>query len=410
MNSNHIIDDLAEQYVRLVLALGLHDADYVDAYYGPAEWQTDVAAEKPPLPVIASRAENLLNSLTGVDLKQMDGVWALRLVYLKTQTGALIARSRMLQGIRYSFNEEAKALYDATPPEFTEAHFESLIEDVGRLLPGTGEVHMRFDAFKRGFIIPREKLAPVFEAAIAEGRRRSMAQLALSAEERFTVEYVNNKPWSGYNWYKGNATSIIQVNVDFPITIDRAVDLACHEGYPGHHVYNSLLELKLARGFGWKEFSVYALFSPQSLIAEGTANFGIDMAFPGDERVGFEQNVLFPLAGIDPAKAEHYYRVHELSQRLAFAGNEAARRYLDGLMTRSQAADWLVCYALMSPDRAEQRTHFFDKYRSYVINYNLGQQLVEQAIERRGGTVDNPDRRWELYGELLTTPRVPSTL
>jgi len=29
---------LRKQYVKLVLALGLHDADEVDAYFGPPEW------------------------------------------------------------------------------------------------------------------------------------------------------------------------------------------------------------------------------------------------------------------------------------------------------------------------------------------------------------------------------------
>ena len=31
------MNDVAERYVHLVLALGQHDPDYVDAYYGPAE-------------------------------------------------------------------------------------------------------------------------------------------------------------------------------------------------------------------------------------------------------------------------------------------------------------------------------------------------------------------------------------
>ncbi len=55
-----------------------------------------------------------------------------------------------------------------------------------------------------------------------------------------------------------------QVNTDLPVYIDRAVDLACHEGYPGHHVYNALLEKHLVRDRGWVEFSIYPLFSPQS--------------------------------------------------------------------------------------------------------------------------------------------------
>src|SRR5215471_17643275 len=47
---------LAEQYVRLVLAVGQHDADYVDAYYGPPEWRTEAEAQKLSLSEIASRA------------------------------------------------------------------------------------------------------------------------------------------------------------------------------------------------------------------------------------------------------------------------------------------------------------------------------------------------------------------
>lgn len=49
--------------------------------------------------------------------------------------------------------------------------------------------------------------------------------------------------------------------------------------------------------------------------------------------------------------------------RLSYAGNEAARRYLDGEMDRAQAAAWLTRYALMTPARAQQRVAFFDKYR-----------------------------------------------
>jgi hypothetical protein len=64
----------------------------------------------------------------------------------------------------------------------------------------------------------------------------------------------------------------------------------------------------------------------------------------------------------------------------------------------------------MPKDRAEQRTKFFDQYRSYVINYNLGQDMVKRFIEGRGGTPSKPRRRWELFTELISTPQVPSGL
>jgi hypothetical protein len=175
-------------------------------------------------------------------------------------------------------------------------------------------------------------------------------------------------------------------------------------------VYNALIEKNLVDERKWLEFSVYALFSPQSLIAEGTANYGIEMAFPEAERVVFEREVLFPMAGLDGSQAETYYAMHAAFLKLAFAGNEAARRYLNGDITRDEAAHWLTEYALMPPERAQQRTRFFDQYRSYVINYNLGQDLVRRYIESRGGTPDNATKRWELFQELLTSPHLPSGL
>ncbi len=67
-------------------------------------------------------------------------------------------------------------------------------------------------------------------------------------------------------------------------------------------------------------------------------------------------------------------------------------------------------YALMSPERAAQRVRFIDQYRSYVINYNLGQDLVRRSIESRGGTPDHPARRWEELVKLISSPRLPSDL
>jgi hypothetical protein len=268
----------------------------------------------------------------------------------------------------------------------------------------------RYDAFRKAFIIPSDKLGAVFDAAIAECRARTLRHTELPAGESFSVEFVTNKSWSGYNWYQGGSRSLIQVNTDLPIYIDRAIDLACHEGYPGHHVYNALLEKNLYRDRGWVETSVYALFSPQSLIAEGTANFGIEVAFPGEERTVFEREKLYPIAGLDAARAADYNRVQKLVDQLSYAGNEAARRYLNGEIDRRAAAEWLTRYAMSSPARAEQRVRFFDDYRSYVINYNLGKDLVKQFIESRGGTESNPEVRWREFVRLLGSPRLPSGL
>jgi hypothetical protein len=403
------MNEAAERYVRLVLALGQHDKDYVDAFYGPEEWRKDAEAQKRPLPQI--RAESAALAVRVGRLPDGgDEMNHLRRRFLRRQLEALTARADIVSGRKMSFDEESRALYDATAPVNSEDHFRKLRARLEAELPGKGSLIDRYDAFRKDFVIPREKLDAVFQAAITEARARTKKHMALPDAESFVVEYVHDKTWSGYNWYQGNYKSLIQVNTDLPVYIDRAVDLACHEGYPGHHVYNVLLEKNLVRDRGWIEFEIYPLFSPESLIAEGSANYGIDVAFPGAERLAFEKTALYPLAGLDPSRAEAYGRVRTLAEALAYAGNEAARRYLNGEIDAKAAAAWLTEYALMSPPRAEQRVRFIDQYRSYVINYNLGKDLVGRWIEAQGGTADEPEKRWEAFERLLSTPRLPSEL
>jgi len=411
--TEHAIDRVAEQYVKLVLAVGQHDADYVDAYYGPPAWQEKIKTTKPPLEKIKSMAMAQVNDLDRIPLSDIDDVLRLRHHYLLKQLQALIARVQMLQGERFSFDAESKALYDAVAPSYQDSHFRDILVRLDRLLPGEESpmtIQERYESFRVQFIIPMEKLEAVFTAAINECRKRTMQHIELPDGESFTVEYVTGQPWGAYNWYKGNNHSLIQVNTDLPIYIDRAVDLGAHEGYPGHHVYNVLLEENLVKRRGWVEFSIYPLFSPQSLIAEGSANYGKDVAFPKAERIAFERDVLFPLAGLDSKQADRYYAIQELIERLSYADNEAARNYLDGKINRTTAVRWLMEYQLNTAARAEKQLDFAERYRSYVINYNLGQDLVKQYIESRGGTSENPEKRWREFADLLSSPRLPSGL
>jgi hypothetical protein len=62
----------------------------------------------------------------------------------------------------------------------------------------------------------------------------------------------------------------------------------------------------------------------------------------------------------------------------------------------------------MEPARAQQRVRFIDKYRSYVINYNLGEDLVREYVERRAG--DDAARRWQVFTALLSSPRLAGGL
>ncbi len=396
-------NDMARDYVVLELAMGAHDRAHVDAYFGP-EALRDVAKAKGWMPDdIDAGAAALAAELAAHD--DQDG--AKRIAGLLERLTALRTRIQILKGEPPSFDEEARNLFGAAAPDHDDAHFEAILAEIDALLPGDAPLAERVNTFKDQFNIPADKLDAVFSAAMDACRARTLKQIELPDEESFTIEYVSDKPWSGYNWYQGKAVSLIQVNTDLPTAIDRAVDLGCHEGYPGHHTYNALLERELAQGKGWVEYTLYPLFSPQSLIAEGTANYGIELAFPGAERIAFERDVLFPLAGLDAAEADTYYALQRLLGRLNYAGNEAARDYLNGDATREETEAWLVKYALSSPERAAQRIRFIETYRSYVINYNLGKDLVAEYIER-----DDADTatRWQRFERILSEPFSPADL
>jgi hypothetical protein len=408
-NAAAAMDDLAEAYVKLVLAVGVHDADYVDAYYGPPAWREAATAARRGLVELDADAAALLDALRSREpAADAEELVRLRYEYLTRQVQSVRSRLAMLRGERFTFDAESAALYDAVAPSHTEQEFEAVLAELERRLPGQGALGDRYEVFRKRFEIPKERLSAVFDAAIEGCRARTLAHVELPPGESFTIEYVTNKSWSGYNWYQGNYRSLIQINTDLPIYIDRAIDLACHEGYPGHHVYNALLEQHLVRERGWQEFSVYPLFSPQSLIAEGTANYGIEVAFPDDERRRFERDVLFPAAGLDPQLVDEYYGTMALFERLSYAGNEAARRYRDGKIDATAAAKWHETFTLSSPQRAAQRVRFIDQYGAYVINYNLGKDLVAAFVERHAGV--DPDARWREFTQLISSPRLPSGL
>ncbi|KUJ81623.1 hypothetical protein AWR36_013915 [Microbulbifer flavimaris] len=401
------MDQLAREYVLLVLSLGNHDDNYVDAYYGPEQLRENARQNTASPAELAEKAMELSGKLEAMP-EPADEMEKLRHHYLKTQLRAVAAHAESLTGNgSRDFDREAELLYDTQPPKQAFSEFEPALAELEELLPGEGPLHERVQAFRKQFEIPADKLPAVFEAAIDACRERTRKYIELPANEQFTLEYVTDKPWSGYNWYQGDANSLIQMNTELPVMIDRAIDLGCHEGYPGHHTYNALLEQKLVKDRGWIEFSVYPLFSPQSLIAEGSANYGIELAFPGEEKTQFEREVLYPLADLDPSQAEKYDRVLELIDTVSFAGNTIARQYINGEIDGDRAVELFEKYALMSPEKARQRKRFVDTYGAYVINYNWGKQLVADYIEEGAGS---EEERWQRFSRLLSSPRLPSSL
>ena len=130
---------------------------------------------------------------------------------------------------------------------------------------------------------------------------------------------------------------------------------------------------------------------------------------PGRFRVHFLSNVdgnaaRRTLAGLDPATADKKAQLAALTRRLARAEYTIADDYLSGRVGREESIERLMKYTLASRERATQRLRFIDTYRSYIINYGLGRDVVQAWVERQG-----PDR-WRGMETLLASQILPVDL
>jgi len=399
------LDDTAREYVALVLEIDAHESGYVDAYFGPPEWRE--AARKNPrerdeLKREADRLQAMLKRYSSAHVET-----AQRAKVLLANVSSARFRLDMIDGKRVPFVEEADKLFALRPQLKPLSAYDDAVKTIEALAPGEGSLASRVEAFRSRYAIPESRVRPVMEAAIAECRKRTRAHLNLPANESFGMELVKDKSWGAYNYYQGENHSKIEINTDMPLSIGHVLILGCHEGYPGHHVQGIYNERNF-RTKGWAEYSVAPLYAPASPLNEGGGDFGVELAFPDDEQVKFEAEVLYPLAGLDPNTAAAYDQMRKATAGLDGALLKISQMHLDGEITREQAISLVQTYKLAPRDVAEQSLAFDRDYRSYVINYSVGAELVRNYVDRVGG--HDVEARWAAYEHILSTPMLPSDL
>ncbi|MBN2180750.1 MAG: hypothetical protein JW715_02460 [Sedimentisphaerales bacterium] len=407
------INDIAESYVKLVLEIGLYDSEYADIYFGPTQWRPsdENILDEFPAELLGCRAQELIDKLDKAAKTSQSPEQSARCNFLGKQLTAVKGKIDLLAGKEMPFDEESRILYDVVAPAFEKERFDKILKELDESLPGEGNLNKRFENYNRKFLIPKDKLEAFFETAISEYRKRTARHIKLPPREKLEIDFSGFKSWAAELRYKGDYSSVIEIGSNMPFYLIDAAMLIRHEGYPGHHVHLSMIERHLYKEKNWVEYSVLPLNSPLAFLAEGIAEFGCrDLLGPTAENMEFERDVLFPLAGFDPAEAEKYFRIMELKDELDGAMVEAARQYLDGKMDAKQTRDWLEKYCLVTFAGADSLMRFIDHYRSYVVNYAFGRDMIKNYINNRCQTDNTPDKRWEIFGQLLTTPLTPSDL
>jgi hypothetical protein len=300
------LDVIAKDFVRLTLEAGEREPGYVDAYYGPADWATAAKAKPREVPALRAEADRLAAALKAVDGKALSPDEVRRKAFLAGQVKAAQTRLAMLAGVKFSFQDEAEGLFGVRPP----------IKPLSAYDPDPGQD--RQAGPRRGRPgDPRHRLpGPLHHpdrpaGAGDEGGDRRVQGAHGSphrpAQGRALRPLVRHQ----------EALERLQLVQGRRPQPDRGQHRPAHPDQPrrrpglprglsGPPCAERPAGREADQGKGWVEFSVYPLFSPQSLIAEGSANYGIRLAFPGDEKLAFERKTLYPLAGLDPATAQTY--------------------------------------------------------------------------------------------------------
>jgi hypothetical protein len=360
------MDVLAGRYVQLVEALGARDPDTLEVDGASARVRAQPTLT---LPQIADEARQAIGALERMALSPSS-----RREHLISQLDAVAARAAWLSGARLRWPEELRRLFhiDEPVPE-TSTAARAALRELDRLLAGAGTTAEKLDVYDARFIVPTDRMSAVFTRALDECRQRARRNLRLPDGESVSIAFVQGQPWSGFSRYLGRNRSRIEVNTSFPLTIDRVLELACHEGYPGHHTLSVLRDIAVPHD--WPERDVTPLFSPDGFVAEAAASWATDLVFTKAERLAFERDVLFPLAGLDPGQAAGYLVMMNDLARLRQPLGIAVSRYLAGDLDFAEAIWALQSDALMA--RPLATLQFANRYRGYALAYTVGRAELE---------------------------------
>jgi hypothetical protein len=389
-----ILDAFGEGYLRLTLEINKHIDGYVDSYYGPPEIKAEVeSGEKKPIAALKDDFGRLHGQIPRGDAE--------RAAYLEGLLRAVGCTIRIAGGETLDYMEEVRLIYDVTPAAVDESVFTTAHNELDTLLPGSGDLSERLDAWRKPYELSIDKLNTALNLTREETRRRTVALLELVSGESIQVSLTKDQPWSAYNWFKGNAHSLIEFNTDIPVSALDIANLFAHEGYPGHHTEHQLKEQHLYNEQGWAECASALLHSPSAVIAEGIATTAAEIIFPeGVHR--WTADVLIPRLGLPQLAAGQLRRIGAARESLRGVSPNAAMAYHGGKLDEEQTVSYIRTYALSTEQRARQSFRFIANplYRSYPFTYTEGYRLIETAS--KGG-----DKK-RLFMRLLTEEVLPS--
>ena len=355
-----------ERYLILGLRLGKHVDGLVDAYYGPAELQTQVDAEATIDPAQLAEDANAL-------LAELDDGW------LRDQVRGCATYAHVLAGEDISYADEVEGCYGVRPSKTPVSVYEAAHARLEDLLPGGGSLYERRQAWRNSQLVDGASTVAVLRDLLPLMRARTTAVVGLPAGEEVVLEPVSDEPWWAFNYYLGDLRSRVVLNVDVPTTGRDLVHLAAHEVYPGHHTEHSVKEQLLIRERGAIEEGIQLVPTPQAVLSEGIAEVGAEIVL-NDEGYAAAYDVLARHGiEVDPELTE---QIANAAEPLGTIGLDAALMIHQDGASAEEAQAYIERWRLVPPDQAKHSVRFATDptWRAYVVTYTAGLELCRTYV------------------------------
>jgi hypothetical protein len=371
------LDAIAEGYVRAALKLSQHDPSLVEQWRGPESW---TPGPRRPVAEVQHEIEQLQEQIRARASDISSAVEHARVRYLSGQIAALgFAAARQL-GRAASVDDQAREEFAVAFPALDRSAIARVHGKLERILPGTRPLAERVSALRKATTIPRERRLVVLSKAVEACRAATMKTIDLPRDESIDLVFKGRMSWDALARYEGQHRTRIEINDDSELDVSRALRLACHEGYPGHHVQHLLTD-RLVGERDAAELLLTPGFGPHLLLAEGAAEVASDLALDQSERAALYRASLFPAAQLDPATIDQLVQVEELLIELLPVVTDVARQYLSHAVTEQAAVDRLANEALVANPRGT--LSFIEQRRARALVYGEGRPIVYAAMSSR---------------------------
>ena len=389
------MNTLARDYVLLAFAIDRHIPGYIDAYFGPPEVKAEAEASPLlPLKTLSIEAQQLAQAVPQAGFVNQ------RADFFTAQLAAMSATIQILQGERLPLAKEVEAIYGLEPNWVDEEVFLEAQRQLADLLPPGEDLHSRMAAYKKSAEVSPKAALPLLNMLLERMQTLTRRRFSLPAEENIELRLVTDQPWSAYNWYLGNARSRVEINTDLPLRATNFMGLIAHECYPGHHTELTSKEYRLLQEHGWQEHGIALINAPSCAISEGIANCALDTLLSTDEQAEWEGE-LFTRAGLklDPQRVA---QIRQAQKPLERVSDNAAFMLHEHGASKEETAAYIQRWALSSPVEARKSVEFISHplNRSYIFNYTLGQDLLEELFSTKGN-------RQVWFTRLLGEPVTP---